>query len=103
MSNRKKLRKPLPLSFLSKPPEVESTYWNGERCRAEKVRLMVTDGPHPEYWARDLIGTVRNAVRVKYGFRTFYLDNEFGEGWAKVTIGFGSPNWPSRSLYGTEV
>lgn len=103
MSNRKKLRKPLPLSFLSRPPHVAATYWNGERCRAERVRLRVADGPHPQYWARDLIGTVRDAVRVRYGSRTFYLDNEDGTGWTKVTTGFGSPGMPSKSLYGTEV
>lgn len=81
-----------------------TTYWNGEPCKAIPVRIRLQgDGGHPEYWARDLIGTEREAVRVEYGGRIFYLDNEDGSGWAKVTTGFGGPSWPFKSVYGTEV
>lgn len=77
--------------------------WNGEVCHAVRVRLRLANpGVHPEYWAAHLDGTVRDAVRVEYDDDRFYLDNEDGSGWAKVTQG-GSPRRPHRSLYGTEV
>jgi hypothetical protein len=82
------------------------TYWNGERCPAVRVRLAVGPPPkglHPEYWAAYHIGQIRDAVRVDYNGRTFYFDDEDWSAWAKVTDGRGSPGWPSRSLYGTEV
>ena len=104
MSNRRKLRAPLPASFLNHPPGVICTYWNGEPCDAQKVNLVVSDpGIHPEYWARLFVGQVRPAVRVTYGGNTFYLDDLDGSGWRKVTVGFGSPQYGSRSLYGKEV
>lgn len=82
------------------------TYWNGEPCMAQPVQLLVgmpPEGLHPQYWAADLIGTVRNVTKVTYGNRVFYLDNENGGGWFKVTKGRGSPHIGSMSLYGEEV
>ena len=99
MSNRRKLRRPIPTSFISRPPEVPPTYWNGEPAVAVRVRVIVADAPHfPQYWARPLVGTERAAVRVTYGGRTFYLDNETGTGWRKVTEGHGSPRWGHADL-----
>lgn len=83
-----------------------ATRWNGEQCTAVRVKLRVEmppHGQHPQYWARDLVGTVRKAVRVEYHGTVFYLDDETGAGWEKVTIGGGSPHWPSDTLYGVEV
>lgn len=84
----------------------DRTYWNGEPCHAVRVQLRVSAPPqglHPQYWAAEHIGQVRPAVRVVYGDQTFYIDDEAGAGWAKVTTGHGSPAVGSRSLYGTEV
>jgi hypothetical protein len=50
-----------------------------------------------------MIGQTINAVRVDYHGDIFYLSNEDGSGWQKVTKGHGSPGWPSGSVYGTEV
>jgi hypothetical protein len=76
----------------------ERTKWNGEPCRAERVTVTVADNPaFPAYWARDLVGTQRRAVRVDNGGQTFYLDDEDGSGWAKVTSG-GGPRSPHRNL-----
>jgi hypothetical protein len=83
---------------------MEKTYWNGEETPCAKVWLKLEgDGGHPEYWARDMIGQTINAVRVDYHGDIFYLSNEDGSGWQKVTKGHGSPGWPSGSVYGTEV
>lgn len=76
----------------------EATYWNGERCEAERVRVVVGDtGRFANYWARPFVGQVREAVRIRYGGATFYIDNADGEGWAKVTAG-GGPGMPHSSL-----
>jgi hypothetical protein len=80
------------------------TYWNGQETPCAKVRFKLEgDGGHPLYWARHLIGQTVDAVRVQYGGKIFYLYNEDGSGWTKVTEGHGSPHWPSKSVYGKEV
>lgn len=77
----------------------EAAYWNGERALAVKVRVIVGDAPQfPNYWARSLVGTEREAVRVTYSGQLFYLDNEDGSGWLKVTEGHGSPRYGHRDL-----
>lgn len=75
------------------------TYWNGELAPARRVTLVVADAPQfPLYWARDAVGTTRDAVEVAYDGETFYLDDEFGQGWGKVTAGHGSPRLSHRNL-----
>lgn len=98
MSNRRKLRKPLPTSFVHNSPRLAGTRWNGEPVTAVQVRVVVADAPEfPQYWARGLVGTERAAVRVTYHGQIFYLDNETGVGWYKVTHG-GGPGLPHRGL-----
>jgi hypothetical protein len=75
------------------------TYWNGERTPARRVRVIVGPSPRPTWWCAGLAGTEREAVEVRYGEQPpFYLDNENGSGWAKVTIGRGSPEWGHSGL-----
>lgn len=98
MSNRRKLRPLLPQTFLSRPAGNPATKWNYEPATAVRVRVRVADAPQfAQYWARPHIGTIRQAVRVTYGGCTFYLDNEDGSGWHKVTNG-GGPGLPYRDL-----
>lgn len=69
-----------------------------EPCEARKVRVVVEDAPEfASYWARPYIGEERDAVEVTYDGRTFYLDDELGQGWAKVTSG-GSPRTGHKNL-----
>lgn len=77
------------------------TYWNGQECRARRVRVVVGDsGTFPRYWARleGLVGQVIDAVRVDYHRRPFYLDNRDGSAWRKVTEGHGSPHIGHRDV-----
>lgn len=67
------------------------TYWNGDRTPAERVRVVVGESPRPTWWCAPLAGTEREAVAVTYCGETFYLDNEDGSGWRKVTVYRGSP------------
>lgn len=108
-------RRPVPASFvrggLGPAPAAgeaggEKTWWNGEPARAVKVQFQVgmpPAGTFPQYWAAGLVGMIMSAVRVEYGGDVFYLADEDGEGWRKVTVGRGSPRWPSASLFGREL
>lgn len=72
--------------------------WNGEPCQARRITAIVADDSRfPQYWARHLVGTRRNAVEVTYTGQTFYIDDEDGSGWNKVTHG-GSPHWGHSNL-----
>lgn len=91
----------------------ERTYWNGERVSCRRVLVMVGYPPSdvPNHWARPLVGTPRNAVEVRArgSYRQgqphpdaaeerFFIDDQDGEGWQKVTQGKGSPSWPHRNV-----
>lgn len=77
----------------------EQTYWNGEPCDARRVLVIVGNtGRFSTPWFIDYVGQERHAVEVTYGRETFYLDDEGGHGWRKVTEGRGSPRWSHGSL-----
>lgn len=81
-----------------KAPKIQ-TYWNGEPCPAKKVRVVVGPSPKTTWWCAELVGTERNAVRVDYGGQPpFYIDDEEGDGWAKVTRGRGGPECGHKGL-----
>jgi hypothetical protein len=87
-----------------KPTLDVKTRWNGEPCEAKRVRVIVADAPDcPNYWAREFVGQERNAVEVRYFDTPFYLDDENGSGWAKVTLGGGGPEWGHKGLEVAEV
>lgn len=72
----------------------QETFWNFEPCLAEKVTITVAAMPEfPGYWAEEqgLVGTRHPAIRVNYKESIFFLDDEFGKGWRKVTEEQGSP------------
>lgn len=65
----------------------EPTYWNYERCRAVRCIVLVEDG------RRLAAVEIDNANQA--GSQPFYIEDEDGSGWRKVTTGRGSPGWPS--------
>lgn len=76
----------------------ELTYWNGEVTPCRIVRVIVGEAPVPSWWCAELAGMECEAVEITYGLEQFYLDNEDGSGWAKVTLGRGSPQYGHREL-----
>lgn len=76
----------------------QQTFWNGEPTPARKVRVIVGPSPKPTWWCAELAGQERAAVEVSYFGDRFYLDDEDGSGWAKVTQGRGSPQYGHSSL-----
>ena len=80
-----------------------ATRWNGERCKARRVLIRVGDCPFPKGWYRDLVGTVMRAVEVKQGDQPFYIADQDGNGWHKVTVEGGGPHWGHKSVTCAEV
>lgn len=79
----------------------EKTYWNFEECTAEKGTGVMLDSPQfPHFWGRDtgLIGSRVPVVKVTYGEQEFYLYNDHNEGWNKVTVGRGGPQYKHRNI-----
>ena len=77
----------------------EQTYWNYEQgVPARKCRVIVGPSPVNTWWCAKLEGTEREAVEVNYHGGLFYLDNEDGGGWNKVTAGRGGPEWGHSEL-----
>lgn len=76
----------------------EKTYWNGEPADCRRVVVRVGTVERPTWWCAGMEGTERNAVEVNYCGQTFYLDNENGSAWLKVTLGGGGPEWGHSSL-----
>lgn len=76
----------------------ERTYWNGEPACCTRVVVRVGTVEKPTWWCAGMDGTERKAVEVVYGGQTFYLDDENGSAWLKVTKGGGGPEWGHRSL-----
>lgn len=76
----------------------ELTYWNGEDADCRRVVVRVGTVERPTWWCAGMEGTERDAVEVKYYNQTFYLDDENGLAWLKVTTGRGGPEWGHKSL-----
>lgn len=79
--------------------ERAQTFWNYQPVPCRRVRVIVGPCEKETYWHNGLEGTEREAVEVNYPgeARPFYLDNEDGSGWAKVTNG-GGPDMGHKSL-----
>ncbi len=69
------------------------TYWNGEEADCRKVTAVMADNSKfPLFWGKHLVGKTVKAVEVNYCGSTFYLFDDDGEGWWKVTERKGSPS-----------
>lgn len=90
---------------MSNTPEYLKTYWNGEPCDANRAIAVISEPAPPEItWAESgFFYTPTQIVEVNYQGTTFYLDNESGGGWAKVTRGRGSPRYGHKQYDPTEI
>lgn len=97
-SLRRKSKRSLILHLTAKAARQPPTYWNGEPTPCRRLVVRVGTVPKSTWWCAGLEGTEREAVEVSYGREVFYLDNENGSAWAKVTLGYGGPEWGHKSL-----
>ena len=72
--------------------------WNGEKCKARRVLIVVGEADKPTYWFAGIVGKTIRAVEVSYGGEVFYLADEDGNGWHKVTVERGGPHWGHKSV-----
>jgi hypothetical protein len=72
--------------------------WNGESCEARRVLIRVGDCPFPQGWYKELVGTEMRAVEITYGGEVFFIADENGNGWHKVTVEGGGPHWSHKSV-----
>lgn len=81
------------------------TFWQGEHVDARRVLVEVGDsGRFKAYWAKDIVGTERAAVEVTpVGGKPFYLDDDNGAAWHKITVEHGSSLVGHRHLDITRV
>lgn len=78
------------------------TYWNGLSTPCVRGTLTVGEAPVPTFWWAKLTGQKVRVVRVDWMNGTFYLYDEDGSGWFKVTDGHGSPAWGHKNINGTD-
>lgn len=71
------------------------TYWNGDPCTAEVVRVVVGPSPRPTWWCADLEGKEIMAIKVTPSVRAgggpHYLANDLSA-WITITAGKGHWN-----------
>lgn len=84
-------------------PKPKQARWNGEKCEAVRGTIIVGAADRPTYWHADLTGTRRKCVRVTSMGQTFFLDDEDGQGTAKVYEEGGGPRSGHRSLPDSEA
>ncbi len=71
---------------------MKKAYWNGEYTAVITCVLYeVTRSSNPNHWQNMFVGNIRQAVKINYSGQTWYIDNEHGDGYYKVTKGQGSP------------
>jgi hypothetical protein len=80
------------------PSHAPRTYWNGQPTPCRRVVVRVGHAIAPTWWCAGMEGQERAAVEVAYFGQPFFLDDEDGSGWTKVTDGRGSPHFGHRSL-----
>lgn len=75
-------------------------YWNG--LPAEITPVTYEIGPHnidaALWWSKRLEGKRRQGLRITQDGTSFIIDNEYGDGHYKVTIGKGSPTHGHKSV-----
>ena len=77
--------------------EIKPAYWNGEPCKARRVRVIVGKSPRDTWWCADLEGQERSAIEIEYHGQKFYL-NDDADALEKITVGRGSPQYGHASL-----
>lgn len=82
-------------------PSAANTYWNGEPAVCRRVVVVVGHAQRPTWWCAELEGQERDAVEISDGNFAggrFFIDDEKGAGWWKVTEEGGGPQAGHRSL-----
>jgi hypothetical protein len=76
-------------------------FWNG--LPAEITPVTYEIGPHTIdaalWWSKRLEGKRRQGLKVEQDGNIFFIDNEYGDGYYKVTTGKGMPEYGHKSAH----
>jgi hypothetical protein len=67
------------------------------------VVIKVGEAEKPTYWYAHIVGTEIRAVEVTVDSEVFYIADEDGNGWHKISVESGGPHWGHKSLPAAEV
>lgn len=74
-------------------------YWNGENATFKGVTYEVTEvKEHKTWWQNQFIGHRRQGLEITHRGKTFFIDNENGDGYEKVVRGMGYPNFIHKTI-----
>lgn len=74
-------------------------YWNGDKSATFiGVIYKVDKAPTPTWWQNRVVGTERQGLVITYANQTWLIDNECGDGYYKLTQGFGMWQCGHKSL-----
>jgi hypothetical protein len=75
-------------------------FWNGEPTATFiGVTYEVTQSDGTYHWQNRHIGQRRQGIQITCGSETWIIDNQFGDGYHKVTSGLGSPTCGHKSIF----
>jgi hypothetical protein len=74
-------------------------YWNGEPATFIGVTYEVTKSEGELHWQNLHVGSRRQGIQITYQGETWIIDNENGDGYYKVTKGYGSPRCGHKSIF----
>lgn len=73
--------------------EILGAKWNGEPCKANSVTVFISKVENtPLHWQNDFVGQRIEAIKIRtLGkiWSEFYIENQTGQGYAKITQGEG--------------
>jgi hypothetical protein len=74
-------------------------FWNEEPITYKVYSYTVTKVENkPHHWQNMVIGMKRQALLVDYHCARFYLDNQHGDAYLKLTVGRGTPMYSHLSV-----
>lgn len=73
------------------------TYWNGEPCKAERVKVIVGKSEKPTWWCAKLEGQKFRAIKITQDGYSFYIADELAA-WHKIREGMGSFMYSHKSV-----
>lgn len=81
--------------------------WSGYKCKARRVIIEVGEARLPTFWYAPFVGQEMRAVEITtthpFPEETFYIADEDGNGWHKVTVEGGGPHWGHLSVNAARV
>lgn len=73
-------------------------FWNGEPCIFYPIEYTVKESNVISHWFNRFVGQKRQGLKVEYDGGNFFIDNQHGDGYYKLTKGKGSVKCGHKSI-----